>query len=75
MIKAFTRFCAGIISGFLAWAAWSFVSFEKDAESVLFLDLPVWVFQTILPYSFMVIAVRFIISGAAYVKNDSGQPQ
>ncbi|MBT7936889.1 MAG: hypothetical protein HN722_11895, partial [Nitrospina sp.] len=52
-----------------------FVLFEKEAESVLFLDLPVWVFQTILPYSFMVIAVRFIISGAAYVKNDSGQPQ
>ncbi len=75
MIKAFTRFCAGIISGFLAWAAWSFVLFEKDSESILFLDLPVWIFQTILPYSFIVIAIRFIISGVALVQDDSEQPQ
>ncbi len=73
MIKTFTRFCAGIISGFLAWAAWSFVLVEKDSESVLFFDLPVWAFQAILPYSFTVIAIRFLISAAALVKNDSGR--
>ena len=77
MIKAFTRFSAGIISAFLTWSAWSFMLFEKDSESILFLDLPVWIFQTILPYSFMVIAIRFIISGfeAAFIESDSsGQP-
>ncbi|MBT3510456.1 MAG: TRAP transporter small permease [Nitrospina sp.] len=74
IIKAFTRLSAGIISGFLAWAAWSFMIFEKESESVLFLDLPVWIFQIILPYSFMVIALRFIISGATIEKSDSGQP-
>ncbi len=73
IIKTFTRFSAGIISGFLAWAAWSFVLFEKDSESILFLDIPIWVFQTILPYSFMVITIRFLISGAALFENDSGQ--
>ena len=36
-LKAFTRFSAGIISGFLTWSAWSFMLFEKDAESILFL--------------------------------------
>lgn len=75
IIKAFTRFSAGIISGFLTWAAWSFMQFEKDSQSVLFLDIPVWIFQTILPYSFMIIAIRFIISGfeTAFIKNDSEQ--
>lgn len=75
IIKAFTRFSAGIISGFLTWAAWSFMQFEKDSESVLFLDIPVWIFQTVLPYSFMVIAIRFIISGyeAAFIENDPEQ--
>ena len=73
IIKAFTRFSAGIISGFLAWAAWSFMLFEKDAESVLFLNIPVWIFQTILPYSFIVIAIRFIISGAVLLENNSEQ--
>ncbi len=73
IIKAFTRFSAGIISGFLAWAAWSFMLFEKDADSVLFLNIPVWIFQTILPYSFIVIAIRFIISGAVLFENNSEQ--
>ena len=74
IIKSFTQLAAGIISGFLAWSAWSFMIFEKESESVLFLDLPVWIFQIILPYSFMVIALRFIISGATIEKSDSGQP-
>jgi TRAP-type C4-dicarboxylate transport system permease small subunit len=73
--KSFTRFLAGIISGLLAWAAWSFIMFEKDSQSVLFLDIPVWVFQTILPYSFMVITIRYIISSieAILIENDSEQ--
>jgi TRAP-type C4-dicarboxylate transport system permease small subunit len=73
IIKAFTRLSAGIISGFLAWAAWSFMLFEKESESILFLDIPVWVFQIILPYSFMIIAIRFIISGITSLKNNTGK--
>ena len=56
-----TRIATAIISGFLAWAAWSFVQFEKESESILFLDLPVWIFQIILPYSFITITFRFLL--------------
>jgi C4-dicarboxylate transporter DctQ subunit len=61
--KVFTYTCiaTAIISGFLAWAAWSFVQFEKESESILFLELPVWLFQLILPYSFLTIAFRFLL--------------
>ena len=61
--KVFTYACiaTAIISGFLAWAAWSFVQFEKESESILFLELPVWLFQLILPYSFLTIAFRFLL--------------
>lgn len=74
-LKVFTRFSAGIISGFLTWSAWSFMLFEKESESVLFLNIPVWIFQAILPYSFMIIAIRFIISAfeSAFVEKDSEQ--
>jgi TRAP-type C4-dicarboxylate transport system permease small subunit len=75
IIKTFTQICAGIISGFLAWAAWSFMLFEKEGGSILFLNIPVWVFQIILPYSFMIIAIRFIISAATSVQNEFGQQQ
>jgi TRAP-type C4-dicarboxylate transport system permease small subunit len=75
IIKTFTQICAGIISGFLAWAAWSFMLFEKEGGSILFLNIPVWVFQIILPYSFMIIAIRFIIGAGTSVQNESGQQQ
>ena len=73
ILKAFTRLSTGIISGFLAWAAWSFMIFEKKSKSILFLDIPVWLFQIILPYSFTIIAIRFIISGTTYLINETGQ--
>jgi TRAP-type C4-dicarboxylate transport system permease small subunit len=60
-VSIFTRITTAIISGFLAWAAWSFVQFEKESESILFLELPVWLFQLILPYSFLVITFRFLL--------------
>ncbi len=61
-IGIFTKFCAAVICIFLAQAAWSFVAYEREAESVLFLNLPVWIFQIVLPYSFIVITLRFILS-------------
>ncbi|GJL78357.1 MAG: hypothetical protein NPINA01_13460 [Nitrospinaceae bacterium] len=60
-IQCIVDLTAGIVSAFLAWAAWRFVQFEMEGEATLFLDIPVWVFQTILPYSFVVISARFLL--------------
>ena len=72
-VFTFTRIVTAIISGFLAWAAWSFVIFEKESESTLFLDLPVWIFQLILPYSFLIIAFRFLFHSTRSDKKESTQ--
>ena len=72
-VFTFTRIVTAIISGFLAWAAWSFVIFEKESESTLFLDLPVWIFQLILPYSFLIIAFRFLLHSTRSDKKESTQ--
>ncbi|MCH8156968.1 MAG: TRAP transporter small permease [Nitrospinae bacterium] len=61
-IRIFTSLCAAGISIFLARAAWTFVAFEREAESVLFLNLPVWIFQTVLPYSFFLLTIRFLLN-------------
>lgn len=53
--------CAGVISAFLTVAAWKFVQFEMESPSTLFLDLPTWIFQTILPFSFAMISMRFFL--------------
>ena len=68
-----TRIATAIISGFLAWAAWSFVQFEKESESILFLDLPVWIFQLILPYSFITISFRFLLYSTKSQNKESTQ--
>ena len=68
-----TRFAASITSGLLAWAAWSFVLLEKESDSILFLDLPVWIFLLILPYSFLVIAFRFLLNSVTAKLDDSNQ--
>ena len=68
-----TRIVTAIISGFLAWAAWSFVQFEKESESILFLDLPVWIFQLILPYSFITMAFRFLLYSTKSQNKESSQ--
>ena len=60
-IQFIVNFTAGIISGLLAWAAWRFVEFEMEGSATLFLDIPVWIFQIILPYSFCVISARFLL--------------
>lgn len=61
LIQFSVNVTAGIVSGFLAWAAWRFVEFEKEGGAILILDIPVWIFQLILPYSFCVISARFIL--------------
>ncbi len=61
-IRLVVHLVAGGISLMLVFAAWKLVALEKDAGTILFLDFPVWWFQTILPYSFLIIALRFFIN-------------
>jgi len=61
-IQTLTKVCAAVISIFLARAAWGFVAYEREAGSILILNYPVWIFQTVLPYSFGLLTIRFILS-------------
>jgi TRAP-type C4-dicarboxylate transport system permease small subunit len=72
-IQFIINLTTGIISAFLAWAAWRFVQFEMEGQAILFLDIPVWVFQVILPYSFMVISARFLLKTIEIILS-SGKP-
>ncbi|MEE9258911.1 MAG: TRAP transporter small permease [Nitrospinaceae bacterium] len=61
-IRVFINLVTALITGVLAWTAWVFVRFEQEGGSILFLDIPVWIFQIILPYSFLVISLRFLLN-------------
>ena len=59
--QVLVNLCAGLISVFLTLAAWKFVQLEVEFPTILFLDLPAWIFQTILPFSFSVISLRYFL--------------
>jgi C4-dicarboxylate transporter DctQ subunit len=60
-VQVLVNLCAGLISVFLTLAAWKFVQLEMEFPTILFLDLPAWIFQTILPISFAVISLRYFL--------------
>ena len=62
-IQVVVSFTTGIISAFLMIASWKFVQLEKEFATTLFLDLPAWMFQTILPVSFAIISLRYFLNG------------
>jgi TRAP-type C4-dicarboxylate transport system permease small subunit len=64
LLARFVQLAAAAVSAALAHAAFRFVRMEREAGSALFLDIPGWVFQVILPYCFTVIALRFLLMAA-----------
>jgi TRAP-type C4-dicarboxylate transport system permease small subunit len=50
---------------FLAWHAARFVAFEKDSGTTALADVPVWLFELILPAALALIALRYLVHGIA----------
>ncbi len=61
LVQVLVNLSAGLISVFLTVAAWKFVRLEMEFPIILFLDLPAWIFQTILPFSFGLISLRYFL--------------
>jgi TRAP-type C4-dicarboxylate transport system permease small subunit len=61
LIQMLVNFCTGLVSVFLTVAAWKFVRLEMEFPTILFLEIPAWIFQTILPFSFAVISLRYFL--------------
>jgi C4-dicarboxylate transporter DctQ subunit len=60
-IQVLVNLCTGLISVFLTLASWKFVQLEMEFPTILFLEIPAWTFQTILPISFSVISLRYFL--------------
>ena len=61
----YTKFCvylfAIVICYILSKASYVFLTFEVEAGSILFLDIPGWYIQIILPIGFALIGFRFFL--------------
>jgi TRAP-type C4-dicarboxylate transport system permease small subunit len=56
LVDAFTT----VTCGFVAWHSLTFVNMEKEAASVILNGFPAWVFQSIIPLCFGLIAWRYL---------------
>jgi len=56
-----TNLFAAIVCFFLTKASMTFIAFEKESQSTLFANIPVWIFQIIIVFGFGIIMFRFFI--------------
>ncbi len=65
-----TNLFSAFISGLLARAAYVFVRDERAAETTLFLDIPLWLFISIILIGFVIITFRFVIKAITPDQSD-----
>lgn len=70
VVDLITNLFAAIICAVVAWYALKLVRFEYIDQTIAFGRVPMWVCQSILPFGFMVMAVRFVINGIKEVMAD-----
>ncbi len=56
-----TNLFSAFITSLLAWAALKFILDEHAAGSTLFLNIPLWLFISILPVGFIIMTFRFLL--------------
>ena len=60
--RLLTNLFSAVICGTVAWYSFAYVQLEYEDQAIAFLNVPTWLCQTILPFGFAVIALRFSIS-------------
>lgn len=53
----------------LAWYSWMFVADSYEYQDRLLNDLPAWLFQSVLPIAFFLIAYHYVIAFLGHVRN------
>ena len=51
------------ISAFVAWYSLDLVIIEYEGQETAFADVPVWLCQSIMPFGFAIMSIRFLLTG------------
>ena len=70
LARMFTSLFTACISGIIAYHAFRYVLFEYEAETRV-IDLPGWLFSSIIPVAFGLICLRYLIHFSFYLRNIS----
>ena len=58
-----------IVCGLVAWHGWRFVRDEYEFESVAFAGLPAWAVESVIPFAFGMMALRFLLLTLASLRD------
>ncbi len=75
-LRAVSHLVSAVICGLLTFAAVSFVGFEAQMGSTVFLNLPVWIPELIIPVTFALMGLRYTLRFAKQIGNiQKGTPE
>ena len=60
-VYVLTRLFAAAVCGLIGWHSGRFVAMEMESDIAAFGDVPLWLAESIIPFSFALIGVRFLI--------------
>jgi len=61
-VRTFIYLCTALICAVIAWYSLNLVQMEFEDGETAFAAVPVWLTQSILPFGFCVIALRYLIA-------------
>lgn len=70
--EALSQLCSGLVCALLAYAAMKFIHDEAQIGSRTFLDLPIWIPELIIPITFAVMALRFLLRTIRALRGPAG---
>ena len=60
-LKVISHLCSALVCALMTYAAAKFVHDEAQIGSLTFMDLPVWIPELVIPFTFALMAMRFLL--------------
>ena len=70
-LAALSQLGAAVVCAVMTWAAVKFVHDDAQIGNLTFLDLPTWVLEMIIPATFAVMSLRFLLHGVRALRREA----
>jgi TRAP-type C4-dicarboxylate transport system permease small subunit len=74
-LAAVSQLCAVVVCALMSWAAVRFVRDDAQIGTRTFLDLPTWVLETIIPATFAIMSLRFLLRAIRALRRDTARQE
>lgn len=72
-LAAVSQLCAVVVCTLMTWAAVKFVRDDAQIGTRTFLDLPTWILETIIPATFAIMSLRFLLRAIRALRRDAAR--